>query len=181
MNEYALLSDTDELIRIEEHPARPPNPAGKPWRWVPVTRGDVLAYQEPAGALNAGVWTIAGTDLDLAQAKDLARAEVTAIHRGKITYGALDMGGVAIRIDLDSYQQLVAAADRVAASGPFRAVTKSKQVFAFDETNAPAVRDAVKTAFSECVDRETALYDLIDAAADVPALRAIDIASGWPV
>jgi len=181
MNEYALLSDTDDLIRIEEHPARPPNPAGKPWRWVPVSRGPMLTYQEPSAGLVAGGWTVAGADMDLAQAKVQARAEVTAIHRAKIAYGELDMGGVPIRIDDDSFKRLEAAVQRVANDGPFRAVTKSQQIFTFDETSAPAVVAAVYAAITQCVDRETALYDLIDAAADVPALRAIDIASGWPV
>lgn len=54
MLEFALLDTNDVLLRIERHAVQPPDPVGKGWRWVPVSRSE----GEASAGLVDGVWAI---------------------------------------------------------------------------------------------------------------------------
>lgn len=181
-SEYALLTETDLVLRLDEYEKRPSNPVGKNWRWVPVNRQPLLLYQNLDSRLENGVLMIEGSDIDLAEAKDVARSLATNRFREAVNSGVV-IDGNRIATTTQKIVELEEAAVEAAAlqdGETFDAITADGAELRLTRSIADALVVATKLYRRQCQRREFALYQAIKAAVDVPALRAIDINAEWP-
>lgn len=93
----------------------------------------------------------------------------------------LGAGAFVVATTHDARQELAAVAARLASSGGTQAaVTRGGLAVQISAAAAAAMLAAVDDHHAAVNAREYALYEAIDAAEDVAAVRAIDVAAGWP-
>lgn len=164
-----------------------PLPDGRTLRRV-VRAGPAPAeYQttsEAGGVVDdAGEWRIAVTALDwpLDQAKAKMLAKLADV-RWQHEVGGTTMGGMHIQTDRETRANYVAAA-MAASTDPTFAVTWKLINGTFvnlDGAQIQAAMGAVLAHVRDCYANEQAIALQVEAAADLDALRAIDLTSGWP-
>lgn len=91
----------------------------------------------------------------------------------------LGSGAIALATSHAAEQELSAAAQALGVD-TIKVVTRAGLVISMSAVIATTARDAVRAHIRACQEREAALYEAIEAAADLAVARAVDIASGWP-
>lgn len=124
--------------------------------------------------------TLPATDLSLERAKEQALSQIAA-RRYQAETGGVEAGGVPVATDRDSQGKYTAARIIAKEDANYTVNWKTDAGFqTFDATTLIAVADAVRAHIQACFDREAALAADINNAADLTALRAIDLEAGWP-
>lgn len=152
---------------------------------VVVTKAALLDYQthqqQPLALANGKVTqAYTAVDVDLDVAKEQAR-EVLADKRYEVETGGITVNGTLVKTDRETQAILTAARTRALEDANFSVDWKiSNGVFAtLDAATIIAIANAVADHVQACFSNEKALDALIEAAADVDAVRAVDIQSGW--
>lgn len=145
-----------------------------------VQYANLASYQEHGtGSVSGDAWFVPAVDMSLSDAKTAAR-EALAARR----YAA-ETGGIVVnnlQIATDRHTQSVLTGARILAKEDANYSVNWKGPQGWLVVNAAgiiAMADAVAAHIQACFDNEKALSDQIDAAADVAAVRAVDLESGW--
>lgn len=119
-------------------------------------------------------------DLSLSVAKAQARKALAA-KRYEVETGGITVNGTPVKTDRETQSILTAARTRALEDGNFSVDWKvSNGVFVtLDAATIIAIANAVADHVQACFSNEKALDVLIAAAADVAAVRAVDLKSGW--
>ncbi len=178
---YALIDTSGNIVRKEEFDGEAPAlAAAKGLRWVPDTPPayDPATQITPTPVLpvtgGAVQYSVTPIPLETVRATRLA---ALATHRYERETGGISVNGASIRTDRES--QAALAAKRLGRL----ATTDWKAEYGWitlDQAALEAVQQAVTEYVEACFARERALCEAIAAAADVAALIAIDITTGWP-
>ena len=64
MARFALINTTDNsIIEFRDYPSQPPNPAGKPRKWLPCPAGVRPSVDPASEAMNAVAYTVNASDV----------------------------------------------------------------------------------------------------------------------
>ncbi|CAK0740320.1 DUF4376 domain-containing protein [Azospirillaceae bacterium] len=119
---------------------------------------------------------------ELAAEKAGVKARVNALRRQRVEDG-IEVAGTRLRADGDTRANLTGALALFAADPTLTAIDweiQPGQWLAVDPAALQALGVAVGRHVQGCFSRARALHAAIDAASDPAALRAIDLAAGWP-
>ena len=144
-------------------------------------RAVLLDYQEAqadAGALDGDVWRVTQTavDMPLGQAVNRAKADVDQRQAAALN-GGIDVDGTVVDVTIDARTQVAEVQSR---GGEQKLVTRRGQAVILTPESCVSTIAAIDAHRSAAAERSYDLYVAVDAAADLDALRAIDIAVGWP-
>ena len=150
-------------------------------REVVTDRAVLLDYQEAqadTGALDGDVWRVTETavDMPLEQAVNRAKADVDQRQAAALN-GGIDVDGTVIDVTIDARTQVAEVQSR---GGEQKLVTRRGQAVILTPESCVSTIAAIDAHRSAAAERAYDLYVAVDAAADLDALRAIDIAVGWP-
>ena len=150
-------------------------------REVVTDRAVLLDYQEAqadAGALDGDVWRVTETavDMPLDQAVNRAKADVDQRQAAALN-GGIDVDGTVVDVTIDARTQVAEVQSR---GGEQKLVTRRGQAVILTPESCVSTIAAIDAHRSAAAERAYDLYVVVDAAADLDALRAIDIAVGWP-
>ena len=150
-------------------------------REVVTDRAVLLDYQEAqadAGALDGDVWRVTETavDMPLDQAVNRAKADVDQRQAAALN-GGIDVDGTVVDVTIDARTQVAEVQSR---GGEQKLVTRRGQAVILTPESCVSTIAAIDAHRSAAAERAYDLYVAVDAAADLDALRAIDIAVGWP-
>ncbi len=127
-------------------------------------------------------WRIDGPGVittDLATAKAIKKSQVSA-KRYDIETGGMTVSGAAVSTDRDSQGLVTGAAFAASLNSEYTVQWKTASGFInLDATAIIGLAQAMRAHVQAAFDREATLEGLIDDAADLSALNAIDINSGW--
>lgn len=142
----------------------------------------LLDYQENgSGSVVNGVWSISASDVSLSAAKTEAKA-VLAGNRYAAEVAGITVNGVAIDTDRDTQGTLTAARIMAKEDPGYSVKWKTQNGFVtLDAATLIALADAVLNHVQLCFDNEANISDSIDAAADLTALRLVNLNNDWPV
>ena len=141
----------------------------------------LLDYQESQdnpGAVVADVWRVTETavDMPLEQAVNRAKADVDQRQAAALN-GGIDVDGTVVDVTIDARTQIAEVQSR---GGEQKLVTRRGQAVILTPESCVSTIAAIDAHRSAAAERSYDLYVAVDAAADLDALRAIDIAVGWP-
>ena len=150
-------------------------------REVVTDRAVLLDYQEAradTGALDGDVWRVTETavDMPLEQSVNRAKADVDQRQAAALN-GGIDVDGTVIDVTIDARTQVAEVQSR---GGEQKLVTRRGQAVILTPESCVSTIAAIDAHRSAAAERAYDLYVAVDAAADLDALRAIDIAVGWP-
>ena len=201
MAEFGLVDAQGNILRYEQHAVQPPDPKGKGWRWLPVTRAsfapdsEVATDPEQPVAPAATVLAFGKASKPIAALKTLKKKQVMAAFSAKIAagfnwnghvyqLGANKYGTTGIQDITSKGAQAVAAVDGgldwPADSGYFRDKANVNVAMTAAELRDMAVACGhYATRLRKHVGQLEA--DIDDPYVDTKAeLDAIDINAGWP-
>lgn len=122
-------------------------------------------------------------DIPLADAKALHKVAATARFR-VVRDGGVDLtvgeDTVVLATTHEARIEIKTLVERLSGEDTQKGVTRSGALIAFTETLAVSALAAIDDHHAAANAREYDLHDAIDGCADVDAVRAVDIASGWP-
>lgn len=147
--------------------------------WTRVTPPDISdgEYAEWTGAS----WVVVDAG-DLFANRKTAKLASLAAKRWQVETGGIIVAGMPIKTDEDTQRKITGAYVQVTRDPSFVVKWKvAPGVFIdLDAATIIAIGDAVTAHIQACFANEAALTAAILAAADIAALDAIDIESGWP-
>jgi hypothetical protein len=144
-------------------------------------------YQETTGSTSGvnghGVWETVQSvaDMSLVGAQAVAKAAVAESRWAAETNG-ITHDEIKYSTDRDSQHALGLARARAKEDAAYSANWKAKEgeFVALDAAGIIALADAVAAHVESVFDKEAELVASVDAAADVDAVRLIDLKTGWP-
>lgn len=153
-----------------------------------VVRAPKLQYQNEGGQShdNDG-WTITTTigavDIPLDQAKDRHKTAVTQQFREARDGGVdITVGETTIKMATthDARTEIKALTERLTGEDTQNGVTRAGTLVQFNVALAGLALAAIDDHHAAANAREYELYGEIEAAADMAAVRLIDVSTGWP-
>ncbi len=183
---YALIDASGNIVRKEEFDGEAPAlAAAKGLRWVPAVPPayDPATQRAPRAVLpvqgGAVSYTVDAIPIEELRAAKLAK--LAAIRYARETAG-ISVAGAQIRTDRESQYTLAGALLAIQQGlvpGPidWKAASGWVQV---SSAQLAAIAQAVASHVQACFSRERALAEQLAAAADIAAVNAIDLETGWP-
>ena len=116
------------------------------------------------------------TNMPLEQAVNRAKADVDQRQAAALN-GGIDVDETVVDVTIDARTQVAEVQSR---GGEQKLVTRRGQAVILTPESCVSTIAAIDAHRSAAAERAYDLYVAVDAAADLDALRAIDIAVGWP-
>ena len=177
-DDYTLAANAEDLLSDDELAVYGLHRVAAAW---PIPSGHRIVSTTLSDDGGMPRWLVESEAVPLAELR-AAKLAALAARRWQAETAGITVEGVPVMSDRESQGLIVGAALQAVIDPAYtlRWKTAAGAFVALSATELLAVAQAVRAHVQACFDREAALTEAINAAADVAALDAADIGAGWP-